>query len=106
MQFLIITKQSSPPPPEMAVPLLEAMEAWVAQHRASGKLTSIWGFAGVPGGGGVVEVDSHEELDAVMVGFPWGSFSTIEVVALSDIDQALAGAKAAFGQMMEMMGGK
>jgi hypothetical protein len=28
MQFLIITKQSSPPPPEMAVPLMEAMEAW------------------------------------------------------------------------------
>lgn len=51
-------------------------------------------------------MDSHEELDAIMVGFPFGPFSTIEVVALSDIDQALAGAKVAFQQMMEMMGGK
>jgi len=106
MQFLIITKQSSPPPPEMAVPLMEAMEAWVAQHRASGQLTSVWGFAGIAGGGGVVEARSHEELDAVMVAFPFGPFSTIEVIALSDIDQALAGAKATFQQMLEAMGGK
>lgn len=106
MQFLITTKQSSPPPPEMTVPLIEAMEAWVAQHRASGQITSIWGFAGIAGGGGVIEVDSHEELDAVMVAFPFGPFSTIEIIALSDIDEALAGAKATFQQMMEMMGPK
>ena len=105
MQFLLITKQTNPPPPEMAVPLMEAMEAWVAQHRASGQLTSIWAFAGMPGGGGVVEVDSHEELDAIMVAFPFGPFSSIEILALSDIDKALAGAKATFQQMMEMMGG-
>ena len=106
MQFLLITKQSSPPPPEMAVPLIEAMEAWVARYRATGQLTSIWGFAGLPGGGGVVDVGSHEELDEIMVAFPFGPFSEIEILALSDIDQALAGAKAAFQQMMEMMGPK
>ena len=106
MQFLIITKQSSPPPPEMIVPLIEAMKAWVAQGRSSGRLKSLWGFAGIPGGGGVVEVDSHEELDEIMVAFPFGPFSNIEIIALSDIDKALAGAKATFQQMMEMMGGK
>ena len=65
MQFLLIAKQANPAPPEIVVPLIEAFEAWLAQHRASGKLKSAWAFAGTPGGGGVLEVDSHEDLDAI-----------------------------------------
>jgi hypothetical protein len=39
MQFLVITRQT-PPPPEVLMPMLGAMEAWVAQNRASGSLSS------------------------------------------------------------------
>ena len=106
MQFLLIAKQANPAPPEIVVPLIEAMEAWLAQHRASGKLKSAWSFAGTNGGGGVLEVDSHEELDAVMSGFPFTPWSTIEQIALSDIDQGLGNAKATYQQMMEMLGPK
>ena len=55
MQFLVITKQTTPPPPEMVIPLVEAMEAWVAEGRASGQSKAIWSFAGTPGGGGIIE---------------------------------------------------
>ena len=75
MQFLIITKQSSPPPPEMVIPLIDAMEAWLAKGRADGTMRSSWAFAGTQGGGGIAEVDSHEQLDAIMAGFPFGPFS-------------------------------
>jgi hypothetical protein len=51
MQFLVITRQRTPAPPEMLMPMLGAMEAWVAQNRASGKAKAIWGFAGAIGGG-------------------------------------------------------
>lgn len=104
MQFLVITKPRSAPPPEMAVPLIEAMEAWVAQNRASGKAKALWSFAGYAGGGGVVDVDSPEELDEIMAGFPFAPFSTIEVLALADLDRALQSSKAVFQRMAEAMG--
>jgi len=103
MQFLIVTRQSTPPPPEMLMPMLGAMDAWVAQVRASGKTKALWAFAGTAGGGGVLEVDSHEELDAIMSRFPFAPFSTIEIIALSDLDASLANAKAFFGEMMAGM---
>jgi muconolactone delta-isomerase len=103
MQFLIITKQSSPPPPEMVIPLIDAMEAWLAKNQADGTLKSSWSFAGTQGGGGIAEVDSHEQLDTIMAGFPFGPFSSIEVYALSDLAQSLAASRAVFQQMMAMM---
>jgi muconolactone delta-isomerase len=103
MQFLVITRQKTPAPPEMLMPMLGAMDAWLAQNRASGKATAMWGFAGTIGGGGVLDVESHEELDAIMSRFPFAPFSTIEIIALSDIDASLANAKAFAGEMMAGM---
>ena len=103
MQFLVITRQSTPPPPEMLMPMIGAMEAWVAQNRASGKAKATWAFAGTPGGGGVIEVENHEELDAIMSRFPFGPYSTVEIIALSDLDKSLANAKAFVGEMMAGM---
>jgi muconolactone delta-isomerase len=103
MRFLVITKQASAPPPEMLVPMIGAMEAWVAQHRASGKMTAVWAFAGTNGGGGVLEVESHEELHAIMSRFPFAPFSSIEIIALSDLDQSLANGRAFVQEMMAGM---
>lgn len=103
MQFLVITRQKTPAPPEMLMPMLGAMEAWVAQNRASGKAKAIWGFAGTIGGGGVLEVESHEELDAIMSRFPFGPFSTVEVIALCGIEESLSNAKAFVQEMMAGM---
>lgn len=103
MQFLVLTRQSTPPPPDMLLPLLGAMDAWVAQVRASGKAKALWAFAGTAGGGGVLEVDSHEDLDAIVSRFPFAPFSTIEIIALSDLETSLANAKAFFQEMMAGM---
>ena len=103
MQFLVITRPSTPPPPEMFVPMIGAMEAWVAQLRATGKTKAVWAFAGTGGGGGVLEVESHEELDAIMARFPFAPFSTIEIIALSSLDESLANARAFVQEMMAGM---
>jgi len=103
MQFLIVTKPASAPPPEMILPLIDAMSAWITANRASGKAKSLWSFAGTGGGGGVIDVDSHEELDEIMAGFPFGPFSTTEVYALSDLDRSLAASRAVFEGMMKAM---
>jgi muconolactone delta-isomerase len=106
MQFLVITRQKTPAPPEMLMPMFGAMDAWLAQNRASGKVKAMWGFAGTIGGGGVLEVDNHEELDAIMSRFPFAPFSTTEIIALSDIDASLANAKAYVGEMLAGMAGR
>jgi muconolactone delta-isomerase len=87
----------------MLMPMIGAMDAWVAQVRSSGKAKAFWAFAGTGGGGGVLEVESHEELDAIMARFPFGPFSTVEIIALSNLDQSLANAKAFFQEMMAGM---
>jgi muconolactone delta-isomerase len=89
----------------MAMPSVHAMRAWLAEHRASGKIVDTWSFAGMAGGGGVLEVESHEELDAIMMGFPYGQVSTLEVYALADLDAMLDTQEATIARMMKMMGG-
>ncbi len=80
--------------------LVQGMRQWIASHRASGKIEQVWGFAGTNGGGGILNVASHEELDAIMTGFPFGPFSKIEVYPLSDLDAGLDNFEAAIKQMM------
>jgi len=73
----------------MALIMVEGMKQWLGAHRASGKMEQVWNFAGINGGGGILNVDSHEELDAIMTGFPFGPYSQTDVYALSDIDAGL-----------------
>lgn len=96
MKFLIVSEGRDPVPPEMALPMMDMMAGWLAEHRGSGKLLDAWSFAGQVGGGGILEVDSHEELDAVMAGFPFNATSTVAVFPLADLDSALANARKTF----------
>jgi muconolactone delta-isomerase len=95
MRFLILSNPTHLTPPEIIPSLVDAMSAWVDQHTASGKLESAWSFAGRVGGGGILTVDSADELDAIMVGYPFGSFSDVEVYPLADLEGSLQRAKAA-----------
>ncbi|MGI9608394.1 MAG: muconolactone Delta-isomerase family protein [Acidimicrobiales bacterium] len=90
MRFLVVTKSREPMPPEMALPMMKMMQAWVGEHRNSGKMKEVWSFAGIAGGGGIMDVDTHEELDSIMAGFPFAQHSEIQVYALADLDTALA----------------
>ena len=100
MRFLVLTEGRNPVPPEMAMPMMDTMDAWLAEHRASGKLEDVWSYAGRPGGGGILNVDSHEELDAIMVGFPFSQTSSVSVHALADLDASLANSRKQFAAMM------
>ncbi len=99
MRFLIVTKSKFPFPPGMAAPLFDAMASWVDTYTKSGKMEQVWGFAGLPGGGGILNVDSFEELDSIMTNMPFGPFSEIEVYGLADVRQALATGKRAAEMM-------
>ncbi|MCC6382404.1 MAG: hypothetical protein IT304_07830 [Dehalococcoidia bacterium] len=104
MKFLVVTRATAPLPPEMAQTLVGAMKQWASAHRSSGKMEQIWSFAGMGGGGGVLNVSSHEELDAIMSGFPFGPFSQIDVYPLADLDAGLENFSKSIAQMMAATG--
>lgn len=85
MKFLVISKPTYPVPLEIAVDLNKAMMAWIDEHTKSGKIEASWAFSGLSGGGGIFNVDSLDELDTVMMGFPFAPFSEMEIFGLSDL---------------------
>ena len=99
MRFLIVTKATFPFPPEAAAGLVDATVAWLDRMTKEKKMEQAWSFAGINGGGGIVNVSSAEELDAVMTEFPFGPFSEVQVFVLADIKSSLANTKRAIQQM-------
>jgi muconolactone delta-isomerase len=92
MRFLVVS-QVSTLPPELAIPLLEAHEAYAKAYLSKGKFEQVFAFAGAPAGGCIAEVGSLEELDAIMSEYPLGPFSQTEVYPLIDLFESLANVK-------------
>ncbi len=99
MRFLVSSKAKQPPPPEMALGLVDATAEWARKHTASGKMEQVWAVAGGQAGGGIFNVNSLEEVDAIMAEFPFGPFSDVEVSGLVDIETTLKNAKQAIQAM-------
>lgn len=100
MKFLVVTKITSPMPPEMAIGLMDALTAWAKKYTANKKIEQIWHFAGLLGGCGIANVNSLEELDAIQAEFPMGIFSKTEIYPLVDMQEAAQRVKQAFQAMI------
>ncbi len=85
MRFLITGKNKFQMPPEMAPALVDGTIAWAKKYTGSGKLEQLWGLAGMSEGGGIANVNSADELDAIMTEFPLGPFTEIETHPLVDL---------------------
>jgi muconolactone delta-isomerase len=103
MRFLVVTTNRDPVTPDVGLGLIRMMQAWVDEHTASGKMKETWSFAGTIGGGGILEVESHEELDAIMGGFPFAQVSNVDVYPLADLHASLEGAEARMQAALQMM---
>ena len=97
MKFLIMSHSKHPFPPEIGPALVDAMYGWPDRHSA--KMEQVWGFAGVQGGGGVLNVTLLEELDQVMTEFPFAPFSETQVIPLTEIRASLDRVKQAMAAM-------
>ncbi len=89
MRFLVTTKYSHPVPADQFPILQPAMQEWADTYRKSGQVEQIWAFAGINGGGAILNVDSLEELSDIMAVFPMGDWTDIQVYGLSDFDHML-----------------
>jgi hypothetical protein len=97
MKFLVISKPKHLVPPEVMVGVLDGIGPW--QSKYAGKIEQVWGFAGIAGGGGIINVNSLEELDAVMAELPVAPISEVEIFPLVDLDASLQRAKQAMQAM-------
>lgn len=84
MRFLIISKNKHLTPPEVVPGLIDATLAWARKYQ--GQIEQIWAVAGQQAGGGIVNVESLEELDTILAELPLGPFSETEVYPLVDLD--------------------
>jgi muconolactone delta-isomerase len=100
LKFLVVTKSRQSLPPEAAVMMLEGMREWAKKYSANKKFEQIWSFSGLPGGGGIVNVSSIEELDAIMAEYPLAQFSETQIYPLVDIDRSIDNAVNAIRRMM------
>ena len=101
MKFLVTTSVKFQMPPEAAPRIMEALSAWAAKYRGNGKMEAVWANAGRAGGGGILNVESLEELDAIMLEFPAAPFSDIQVVPITELQGSLKRSK----EMFEAMAG-
>lgn len=70
MRFLVTSIPKFPIPPELTPVLMSAMGEWVKRYTASKKIEQTWGFVS-GGGGGILNVASHEELSAILMEMPF-----------------------------------
>ena len=105
MRFLVHTSSKHPIPPEMVPSLIDAMTEFANKYTESGKLEDVWSYGGLAGGGGIANVDSLEELDAIMLEFPFGPFSDVATFPLVDLQGSLQRQRVVFQAMMGSGGG-
>jgi muconolactone delta-isomerase len=79
------------------------MSEWI--NRYNDKLEQVWGFSGIQGGGGIIRVESLDELDAILSEFPMGPFAEQEIYPLVELGDSLQRVKRA-AQAMTAVGSK
>ncbi len=87
MKFLIVSKSKHLVPSEVMTGVIDAMRLWLQKYKE--KIEQSWGFAGNQGGGGILNVESLEELDLILTEFPMGPFSETQVYGLVDLEPSL-----------------
>jgi hypothetical protein len=103
MKFVVISRPKHPIPPEIIIPLIDAFSAYISKYTESGHIEDSWAFAGTASGGATLNVDSHEELDAIMDEYPFGPFSDMEIYPVVNLQESLQRAKQVAQARMEAM---
>jgi muconolactone delta-isomerase len=103
MKYLILQKPFQvPSPPEAMKATAQALEASMRifdDLKAKGKCDLVYSFAGISGGVAIVDLDSPEELDQLVMQTPISAFGQIEVYPLVDLKNSLEALKKVIAQI-------
>jgi muconolactone delta-isomerase len=79
-KFMVISKQvDSPIPMDLLKKLLPAQFSYVKGLEQSGKMECNYGIAGMKGGLGIINAESHAELQRIVSGYPMFPFIKLEI---------------------------
>jgi muconolactone delta-isomerase len=97
MRASVYVQARTTAPPELIPALIEGFVAWRERYRS--KMEAFEFFAGGGGGLGIVEVADEAELHQMMIEFPFGPWSTMDVRPIVDGDTALGQWQARMAEM-------
>jgi muconolactone delta-isomerase len=103
MRIVIISRPKFAIPREEVPGMVEAFAAWRAKYRSVTEVFEF--FAGGGGGFGVVDVEDEAALHQMMLEYPFGPTSDVEIRPLVSGDQGLAMWRASIEAMMAAAGG-
>jgi muconolactone delta-isomerase len=92
----------TPPTPEQWKGMLETLETSVARLqdlKKKGKVECYYGLSGIRGGFGIIDVESHEELDELITNLPVSALGQIEVHPIISLESKLETFKKSMTQM-------
>ncbi len=88
MRFLMVSTASREiPPPDVAAGMGQATLAWIDAY--AGKIEQAWAFAGGLGAGGIVNVESLEELDEILSSWPAQPWADYHLYPLIDVRESM-----------------
>ena len=87
MRVLLMTKAQHIIPPEATTSLFQGFAAWREKYK--GQMEAFFFFAGVPGGGGILNVPDEATLNQIMLEWPLAPFSETTMTPILDGDAAL-----------------
>ena len=91
MRFLVISRPKHPMPLDISVTVLDGLLEWF--HKYESKIEVSWASAGVRAGGFIANVESAEDLDAMMDEHPAGPFQEFEITLMVDMKTRLQRAR-------------
>ena len=97
MRIVVISRPRFPVPPDQLPALIQGFAAWRERYRSISE--SFEFFAGGGGGFGVVNVPDEATLNQMMIEYPFGPSSELEIRPVLDGDKALAQWQAAMQAM-------
>jgi hypothetical protein len=83
MRFLVIDERRQPLPEGGGAELMDATEKWMDANEDV--MITSWGNVGKPGGGAIVEVDSFEQLESIMLQYPLSRYSDRTITPILDL---------------------
>ena len=101
MRFLITANQKYMVPPEVQIGLLDGSVSWAKKYTANKKIEQSWSFVGLPGGCGILNVSSLEELNQIVAEFPLGAITQTEIRPIMDFEEGINQAKKAIMSMVK-----
>ena len=86
-KFMVISRQADTPVPmDLLKKLLPAQFSYIKGLEQSGKMECNYGIAGMKGGLGIINAESHAELQKIVSGYPMFPFIKLEIYPLMNAE--------------------